>query len=152
MQFLSQYYTFYLSISVQHFNFFFFLKSCLFIIFCVFLTFCSLLLMYLFFHSLKRSLFSIFVSVFICQSFRSCRLISYSLLYVVVFATLDFCSCFFFFHFLFDKSILFNERITMATTRVDDFVSRAAGEWRKSSNHFLTSRLPSVYNTIICLL
>jgi hypothetical protein len=29
--------------------------------------------------------------------------------------------------------ILFNERITMAVTREDDFVSRAAGEWRNSS-------------------
>jgi hypothetical protein len=32
-----------------------------------------------------------------------------------------------------DNSILFNERIKMAITREGDFVSRAVGEWRNSS-------------------
>jgi hypothetical protein len=32
-----------------------------------------------------------------------------------------------------DNSILFNERIKMAITREGDFVSRAACEWRNSS-------------------
>jgi hypothetical protein len=31
------------------------------------------------------------------------------------------------------NSILFNERLMMAITREDDFVSRAVGEWRNSS-------------------
>jgi hypothetical protein len=33
--------------------------------------------------------------------------------------------------------ILFNERIMMAITREDDFVSRAAGEWRNSSERVI---------------
>jgi hypothetical protein len=32
-----------------------------------------------------------------------------------------------------NNSILFNELIMMGITREDDFVSRAAGEWRNSS-------------------
>jgi hypothetical protein len=32
-----------------------------------------------------------------------------------------------------ENSILFNERTMIAITREDDFVSRAAGEWRNAS-------------------
>jgi hypothetical protein len=35
------------------------------------------------------------------------------------------------------NSILFNERIMMAVTREDDFVSQAAGEWRNSSEQII---------------
>jgi hypothetical protein len=33
--------------------------------------------------------------------------------------------------------ILFNERMMMPITREDDFVSRAAGEWRNSSERVI---------------
>jgi hypothetical protein len=36
------------------------------------------------------------------------------------------------------NSILFNERIMMAITHEDDFESRAAAEWRNSSERVIT--------------
>jgi hypothetical protein len=41
------------------------------------------------------------------------------------------------------NSILFNERIMMAITHEDDFESRAAGEWRNSSERVIIDKPPS---------
>jgi hypothetical protein len=38
---------------------------------------------------------------------------------------------------LINNSIFINERIMMAITRKDDFVSRAEGEWRNSSERVI---------------
>jgi hypothetical protein len=47
------------------------------------------------------------------------------------------------------NSILFNERIMMAITREDDFVSRVRGEWFNSSEQVIA--VIREYNTILLL-
>jgi hypothetical protein len=50
------------------------------------------------------------------------------------------------------NSIRFNERIIMAVTRDDDFVSQAAGEWRNSAERIIAIIREFLFYSILFLL